>query len=64
MSSKVLFCTTEQLILDTISLTLNKAKINGFNSTIKESDKLILKISRPIVLEVKTLGDNLKVHIW
>lgn len=54
----------ELLILDIISLTLRKAKINGLNSMMKESENTTPEISNLIVSVVKIGEDNLKVHIF
>lgn len=54
----------ELLILDIISLTLRKAKINGLNSMMKESENTTPEISNQIVSVVKIGEDNLKVHIF
>lgn len=54
----------ELLILDIISLTLRKAKINGLSSMMKESENTIPEISNLIVSVVKIGEDNLKVHIF
>lgn len=64
MNSKVLFYIMELLILDIISLTLRKAKINGLSSMMKESENTIPEISNLIVSVVKIGEDNLKVHIF
>lgn len=64
MNSKVLFYIMELLILDIISLTLRKAKINGLNSMMKESENTTPEISNLIVSVVKIGEDNLKVHIF
>lgn len=63
MNSKVLFYIMELLILDIISLTLKKVKINGLSSMMRESENMIPETLNPIVSVVKIGEDNLKVHI-
>jgi len=53
----------ELLILDIISLTLKKVKINGLSSMMRESENTTLETLNLIVSVVKIGEDNLKVPI-
>lgn len=64
MNSKVLFYIMELLILDIISLTLKKVKINGLSSMMRESENTTPETLNLIVSVVKIGEDNLKVHIF